>query len=144
MEPELFEYNAESGELSKQINSTPDFQSFDSTALPETIEKKKRGRKPGTTVKKAIEKYKTIDENTCKLFAGILPFTILSIVLKNKDYELNSDEKSMLAPLWGDVCDKYLPAFLSQYAPEFSLFIAISFKLIEKSKILEIINKQEA
>jgi hypothetical protein len=120
--------------------SQADEKTLENFNLPENQEiKVKKVRKPRVSKIQAETEstpFQLIDKNTCLLISGLVPFSLLALGLKKPEYELNDEEKESLAPLWDKIIQKYLPIYLSQYAEEVSLGIAISLLLIKKSGVL--------
>jgi len=103
--------------------------------------KKKRGRKKKEPVSRIP--YSIFNIELCKVVAGILPFTILSIVLHDEKLELTEDEKIRLAPLWDSVLEKHLPETIAKWSDELALASAISMLIIEKTNLLSKLNEKK-
>jgi len=106
----------------------------------EEPEKVKKERKKRTS--KVRVPYTVFNISLCNTIAGIFPFLLLSIVLKDENYKLTDSEKFSLAPLWDSVLEKHLPEVIAKWSDEIALVTAISMLIIQKSNLLSIINEK--
>ena len=78
-----------------------------------------------------------LPEPLLMMIASTIPFALIAMQTGNENYRLSHSEQQMLAPLWNDVIEKYAPAFLSDYGPEFALASGIIMVLVGKSGMFD-------
>jgi len=110
------------------------------------IRKKRRGydkkyKAKRDTEKKSetpeIEPFDIIDKDVMKVFAGVVPFAILAIFLKDNKFRCTDKEKEILAVQWDNLLNSRLPDIFENYGAEFTLGLTISMFLIEKSGVFK-------
>lgn len=84
-----------------------------------------------------IKPFELIDREVMKAFAGIVPFSILAIALKDDRYLCNDHEKDVLAAQWDKYIRIRIPDVFDKYGPEYALGLTISMFLIEKSGVFK-------
>ena len=84
-----------------------------------------------------IKPFEIINKDVMKVFAGVVPFGILAIVLKDNKFRCNDHEKEILAVQWDNLLRSRLPDVFESYGPECALGLTISMFLIEKSGVFK-------
>lgn len=93
---------------------------------------------PDESFEEIPQPFEIFDRELVKIFAGLIPFSIIVYVTKNIRYELSDHEKTYLAKYWDAVLMKYVPSILEDYGEEVTLVSAIAILLIQKSEILKV------
>ncbi len=85
----------------------------------------------------ALKPFELIDKEVMKAFAGVVPFGILAMFLKDDKYLCNDREKDILALQWDKYMRVRMPDVFDKYGPEWGLALPMCMILIEKSGVFK-------
>jgi len=103
---------------------------------------KKKGR-PRKEIPEPVVPFSIYPKEVCKMIAELIPFAIIAILSKDKNFELTNEEKEILAPMWDSILVKRLPLIMGKYAEEGILLSTVFVMLYNKSNLIKSLKEKE-
>ena len=127
-----------SEDIDKKLN---DLSSGESPEQEKEI-KPKKGR-PKKKEPEPVLPFSQYPKEVCKIIAELIPFVAIASITKDKNYELNDEEKEMLAPMWDLILVKRLPSIVGKYSEEFLLASTVLAIIKNKTDFIKSMEEKE-